>query len=369
MEKKMWLVRAATLALVGSLTWEATAQKPPPKGAPPAPAPAAPAAPETKAEDTEGPFAPKGRTGKMKETTSQEEAAPKEKPAGPPPPEKPGAAGLDMVFGWGNNGHGTEAFDMSVVSFILSGSYQLTPVWGVRLRVPFATGKITEPPAAGYNAAAFGNVELAGSYRLELSERVRLPIELALTPPTASGVRFSQPDEMGSRRSYRVNTAAQVTRGLEEDALFAPHRFGIVPKATIQYLGDSFTAAAYTKVPMLIRAGGEDPRPPPPGMPDYNIRSAVIQWLVGGEIHFGLLENKLDLGTRAWTALLSNEYIDVLATALVPPTKFQFVLEPQVRAFFGPVRAGIGFIWPIGGRLGSDNQQVNGLRLFGSYAF
>jgi len=104
-------------------------------------------------------------------------------------------------------------------------------------------------------------------------------------------------------------------------------------------------------------------------MPDYNVRSAVIQWLVGGEIHFGLLENKLDLGTRAWTALLSNEYIDVLATALVPPTKFQFVLEPQVRAFFGPVRAGIGFIWPIGGRLGSDNQQVNGLRLFGSYAF
>ncbi len=370
MERKMWLVRTATLALIGSLTWQAGAQKkPPPKGAE-APPPAAPSSPETKTEDTEGPFAPKGRTGKMKETTTaQEETAPKEKAPAPPPPEKPGAAGLDVVFGWGNNGHGSEAMDVSVVSFILSGAYQLTPVWGVRLRVPFAAGSITEAGNSSYSAAAFGNVEVAGSYRLELADRIRLPLEVALTAPTASGDRFPAPDQQGSKRAYRINTAAQITRGLEEDALFAPHRFGIIPKAALQYRGDSLTAGAYTKVPILIRAGGKDPRPPAPGAPAFDINPVVVQWLVGAEAHFGLLENKLDLGARAWTVLFSNEYIDVIENALVPPGKFQFVLEPEVRAFFGQVTAGAGFIWPIGGRIGSNNQQVDGLRLFGAYAF
>jgi len=71
METKMWLVRAASLAVVGSLTYAAAAQKPPknPKK-PPAPPPAAAEAPKPPASTTpekeeEGPFAPKGRTGKQ----------------------------------------------------------------------------------------------------------------------------------------------------------------------------------------------------------------------------------------------------------------------------------------------------------------
>src|SRR6185436_7341551 len=100
METKMWLVRAVSVALVGSLTWGASAQKPPKKRAPaPAPAPAAPPAPPapppkptTPEQEEEGPFAPKGRTGKLREEAKPEEDKGETKAEKPKAqaPEKPG---------------------------------------------------------------------------------------------------------------------------------------------------------------------------------------------------------------------------------------------------------------------------------------
>jgi len=110
MEMKVWLVRAATFALVGTLTTSATAQKK--KGAPkgaPKPAPAAPAttpaepqkppASTTPEKEEEGPFAPTGKTGKLREEAKPEpEEKPKAEKPVPPPPEKPGSAGLDTPY-------------------------------------------------------------------------------------------------------------------------------------------------------------------------------------------------------------------------------------------------------------------------------
>src|SRR5690349_12024215 len=131
METKMWLVRAASLAVVGTLTVAAAAQKPPKKGgakpgpAAPATAPAEPQKPPastTPEKEEEGPFAPKGRTGKLREegATEEEEKAKGEKPPPPPAAEKPGSAGLDMVFGFGSTGGttGPDAIELSVVSFL-----------------------------------------------------------------------------------------------------------------------------------------------------------------------------------------------------------------------------------------------------------
>src|SRR5262249_50372207 len=117
------------------------------------------------------------------------------------------------------------------------------------------------------------------------------------------------------------------------------------------------------------RAGGEDVPPQIPGQTTFAINSTVIG-VVGGDFHYGLFDNKVDVGARAWTVLMSSEYYDIIYTGggVVEPSRFQFVLEPQVGARIGSLHAVLGFIWPLGGRLGSD-QQVNGLRLTGAYAF
>ena len=393
METKMWLVRAASLAVVGTLTVAAGAQKPPKKGAapkgapPPAAAPAEPQKPPastTPEKEEEGPFAPKGRTGKLKEEGPPEEGEkPKDEKAPPPPPaEKPGAAGADIVFGFGKTGGttGPDAVELSVVSFVIGGGYQFTPEWGGRLRIPFATGKIThvgnertsfETLNEGYNAAAFGNVELAGNYTFSLGPSTKLPVELAFAVPTSNGDRFPPPDDTPRGRHYRINAAVQASRGLEEDALFAPHRLGIIPKGAIRYKSGSIDTDGFVKVPVLIKTGGQDVPPPQPGQATFALNSTVIAGIVGGGFHYGFIDNKIDVGTRAWITILSNDYYDIIYTGggVTQPSKFQFALEPQVRTAIGSVRAALGFIWPIGGKLGGDQGQVNGVRLTGAYVF
>jgi hypothetical protein len=387
MKTKMWLVRAASLAVVGTLTVAATAQKPrhKKKPAPAAPAepPGPPPASTTPEKEEDGPFAPKGSTGKLREEgkTDEEGGAEKSAAAGPLAPEKRGAAGADIVFGFGKTGGttGPDAVEMSVVSFLLGGTYQVTPAFGGRLRIPFATGKIThvgnevtrfEQLGEGYNATAFGNIELAGSYTLHLAPSTKVPLELALALPTSNGDRFPPADDNGRGRHYRINAAAQASRGMEEDALFAPHRFGIVPKGAVVYKSGAIDTGGFVKVPILIKAGGQAVPPTTVGQSGFAINSTVIQAVIGGDFHYGIIDNKLDFGARAWATILSNDYYDILYVggAVTPPSKFQFVLEPQVRVHIASVQGTVGFIWPLGGRLGSD-QQVNGLRLTGAYTF
>jgi hypothetical protein len=374
---------------VGTLTVGAAGQKAPKKkGAktpPPAPpAAAAPAEPQkppastTPEKEEEGPFAPKGRTGKLKEDMGPEESSSEDKPKGektapPPAADKPGAAGADIVFGFGKTGGttGPDAVELSVVSFVLGGGYHFTPEWGGRLRVPFATGKIThvgneasgfENLNEGYNAAAFGNVELAGSYTLSLGPSTKLPLELAFAVPTASGDRFPPSDDLIRGRRYRINAAAQASRGFEEDALFAPHRFGIVPRGAIGYRSGAIETGGFVKVPVLIKVGGGAVPPQVTGQATFALNSTVIAGVVGGDFHYGFADNKIDVGSRAWFTVMSNDYYDVLYTggSVTQPSKFQFVLEPQVRAHFGAVHAVLGFIWPLGGRLGGDQQVYSG---------
>jgi hypothetical protein len=360
METKMWLVRIAALAVVGSATWSAGAQPAPNKSDD---------GKEKAADDSEGPFAPKGKTGKLKEAPADV----KEEPAAPPPAEKPGMAGVDIVYGFGSAGSGRETFDLGVASFVIGGAYQVSPAIGLRLRIPVSTGKITETgnslykntPPSDYNAAAFGNVEVAGNYTVDFGPRTKLPIELAFTPPTSGGDYFRMPSDRSPGQKYRVNAAAQVARGMEDDALFAPHRFGIIPGARLRFRTAAMDVGAFLKVPILIRAGGEDPRNDPnraADVPEYKLNSTVIEVVAGGSFFYGVVANKVDLGLRAWAVAMSADYIEATLPGSTASDKFQFVLEPQVRASFGPVRPAIGFIAPIGGRIGGD-QAAKGLRI------
>jgi hypothetical protein len=358
METK-WLVRAASLAVVGSLTWSTQAQA------------QAPAPPKKAAEDDSGPFAPKGKTGKLREA-EQAEIAPKEEPEAPPPKEKPYAAGVDLVYGIGRAGGGTDVganpMEFKVASVILGAFYQADPKINARIRFPISNGSIEGAPA--YSATAAGNVELGMTYVVDQGPRTKLPLDLGLYLPTASGDRFPPSDGAGRERGYAVNTAAQWSRGMEEDALFAPHRLSLVPRVGLRYGSKGISTGAYLKTPLMVRIGGGDPsQPPPTPTENYEIKSMVFQAVLGGDFHIDVARN-VDIGARAWLTWMSNEYVLRVLEGTTPPAKLQLAVEPQLRAAFGQLKAVLGVILPIGGRLaGPDLHHTYGFRLGAVYGF
>jgi hypothetical protein len=357
MKTNTWLVRTALLALAGSFAGSAFAQATSQTNA----------TSRSKSEDEEGPFAPKGKTGKLRDTTVTAAEVPHE-PA--PFPEKPSAAGVDLVFGFGKTGTLSAPNDVSVVSFIVGANYEFPSRWGVRLRVPFGTGKVTESgPAGGYNAAALGNVEIALERVGMINPRTRLPVYLAVALPTAGGDRFPPSSDPGRGHTYQVNVAEQASRGLEEDALFSTHRLGIVPGARLEYQRSAISAGGFAKVPVLIRVGGEDPPPVAEGqVQPFKINSVVVEGVAGGYFRYAILQGKIDFGLRAWVTYVANEPVDLELPGDTTPSKLQVALEPAVRGAFGRVRAGVGFIWPVGGRVAAD-QSIDGVRISAAYTF
>jgi len=358
MKTKTWLVCTAMLALGGSAV-PATAQAQGQESSRSAEG-------KGKSQEDEGPFAPKGRTGKLRD------AAPEPTPHEAAPfPEKPNAAGVDFVFGFGKTASLLGPADVSVVSLLIGATYEFKSGWGVRLRVPVGTGKITESNpgtnAGGYNSSALGNVEVAVKRNVMSGPRVWLPVELAIAFPTASGDPFFPGDNPGSGRRYQVNAAQLAARGLEEDALFAAHRLGVVPGAALQYQRHAMIVGGFAKIPVMIRVGGEDPAPVAPGVPaTTTVNSVAVEGVLGGHFRYAVLQGKVDLGARAWIAYVASEFFETQLPGATTPSKLQLVLEPSVRGAFGRIRTGLGFIWPVGGRLGGD-QQIDGLRLTAAY--
>ncbi|MET0593867.1 MAG: hypothetical protein ABW133_14285 [Polyangiaceae bacterium] len=336
------------------MTWQVQAQAQ-------APTPA-----KKEAED-DGPFAPKGKTGKLREE-EQAANAPKPEPEAPPPKEKPYGAGVDIVYGLGRAGGGTDfgstPTKFKVASIMLGVFYQADPKINARLRCPISTGSNDD---AGYSATAAGNVELGMTYIPETAPNAttRFPLDIGLYLPTASGDRFPPPEGNGRERAYYVNTFAQWSRGMEDDAFFAPHRLSLVPKVSLRYASGGIATGGYVKIPLMVRMGGGDPsQPPPSDDQNYTINSFVFQTVVGGDFRIDISKNKVDIGTKAWLTFMTPEYVTRNLDGSTPPSKVQFALEPQVRAAFGNLKTAFGVILPIGGRLaGPDLHHTYGFRL------
>jgi hypothetical protein len=88
-----------------------------------------------------------------------------------------------------------------------------------------------------------------------------------------------------------------------------------------------------------------------------------MNWVTGGQFFYEIVTDKVELGARAWLAMLlkdPEEYpVGENASA---PDKPQFVVEPALLGKFGAVRAGVSYIFPISGRLGGDG-SMSGVRI------
>lgn len=381
MKTQAWLVSAASWTIVGTLSLGAWAAKPvaakpatpaaadPAAPADPAAKPADPAKPPAPVVEEEGPYAPKGKTGKLKEEAVEDvpvDAAAKPKPL----PKKPGIVGLDWVIGFGKmSSVQAPAIGASTtsLSFILGGGYDVGKNIFLGMRVPFSTASFKPEQQPSESGTAFGNIELAGRYNNALGEHTNLPVELALAFPTATGDFFAKTDP-ARIRNHASNDAAQASRGLEEDALFAPHRMGFVPRTGLAYDNDAIHTDVFLKIPILVRTGGQ-----PPDQPNLNNNFAppkrhnvVIETVLGGEFFYDIIGNNVDLGLRAWWTQVWIEPFSVGAGNGFPKT--QIAIEPGAHLKVGQIRGGLGFIWPIGGRVGGDF-AMKGIRISAGYVF
>jgi hypothetical protein len=272
--------------------------------------------------------------------------------------EGPLALSLDLVVGFGRteiaeaNRETAGAFDLAsshvtVESFVLSGAYELSEHIGLELRVPFAIGSLSATDDTSRTAFALGNLELGGEYELELSETLALAISLGVSLPTAQGAELPAAEggeaghasaaDGGSFDHASINAAAAAARGFEDNALFEPERIGLIPKVGLAFHPGRVRLEPYVKVENLISTA-------------HAAEHSYLGELVLGTFAGYQLSPALELGARVFGNL-----------AFAGGGESVGVVEPQLRAYFGPLRLVLGGIIPFAGSL--TDPQFGGVRL------
>jgi hypothetical protein len=319
--------------------------------------------------EEEGKFAPKGKTGALKR---DEEDKKEDEKAEDLRVLQPRDVGIDMVIGFGeirDVRSNSNATDVTVVSFIPFFEWRVSETWAFGVRFPFSTGSVDGPLGDGdnYDSFALGNLEASLRATIKLKPRLRLPISLAVTLPTGQGDLYPAQDSAGAKPQALINQAASGSRGWEEQALFTPRRIGFVPTVGIRYDTRDLHFAASTKLELMIRAGGGDPESAAAG----TIHNPALNWVTGASFFYDFLDGYVSPGLRAW---LSVAQLPV-SVGTSDYSGAQFVLEPEVTSTIPisaklAVRAGIGYILPLGGPLGGGaDATISGFRIRAGLAF
>jgi hypothetical protein len=266
----------------------------------------------------------------------------------PPRPKKPGQAGLDLVIGFGKQRGLSGDTPFTAYSLLFGGGYRFGDV-GVGLRFP-VTSATVENVASGAKSSqsAVGNLELGAAYYAALSEGLELPVGLRLALPTAGG------DPAGDLAAVRLALVQQVaagSRGLEDNALFLPKHFGMTPYVGVEWESGRLRVWAHQKFEMLIRAGAQNP-------PAGEARGLGFTSITSVAAACDILRHHLWGTLRFWGF---GEIAEPYESPAGGPSKFQAALEPQVGGRVGPLLPALGFIAPLGGRLGDPGMK--GLRL------
>ena len=260
--------------------------------------------------------------------------------------------GLDLVMGWGKVPFAyqnlpipgdpaltysrSDRTETNVQSFIIQGSDEVTEHLGVGFRLPFTFAGFSPDGSAARTTTSFGNVELEGEYSLTLGRGLLLAASLGVALPTAQG----QPVPAGlSRQSaafadesaydrWSLGRAAAFARGYEDNALFEPQRFGIIPKVGLTYRLRGLSIEPYVKIENLIGTS-------------TLLDASYVGELVGGLRVGYWVHERLEVALRGWVNVGYAGSDEDKTTAAS--------LEPQVVLRFGPVRPYAGVIVPLAG--------------------
>jgi hypothetical protein len=341
---------------------------PPPPAEPPPLPPAEEGAWGVGGDEGEGKFAPSGKTGaaKREEEEKAEQAKPEDWRTLPPRD-----LGLDVVIGFGeirDIRSDSNVTKTTVASFVPHFAWRLNETWSLGVMFPVARGSVDGPlDQDEFDVAALGNLTASVGAKFKLRRNMRLPISVSLALPTAAGDMYPKPEDKGSKPQALVNQAAASARGWEEQAPFAPNRFGFVPSVGYTYDTRVLHFAANTKFELMVRTGGEESPSADQGL----IAGTTYNWVTGASFFYDFLDGMVSPGLRTWLAVTKLP----ISTPSTDYSGAQFVIEPDVNSTIPinqkmAVRAGIGFVVPLGGSLGAGtNGSINGFRLRAALAF
>jgi hypothetical protein len=260
----------------------------------------------------------------------------------------------DLVLGWGNAptvvpnpiGGGAEPqtqtvssqdkTSTNVQSFIFAGSFELGRHVDVGVRAPLTFATFNPNGSPSRNTVAAGNVELEGAYSGTVAHGLRLIGSLGVALPTADGNEIPSPlvnapvgsIDQASFDHYSAAKAAAFARGYEDNALFEPNRFGLVPKIGLLYRNHGFSIEPYLKVENLIGTSS-------------NLANGYVGELVGALRVGYWIHKEFEVAVRGWfnTGFAGGSDDKVTSAAV----------EPQIVLRFGPVRPYLGLLLPVAG--------------------
>jgi len=283
--------------------------------------------------------------------------------------EEVGKAGLDLVLGWGkvpfavlNSPTGAqpvpnytydEKVPSNVQSFILGGGVEVAEHIEVGARLPFTFAGFSPDGSPGRSATSFGNLELEGAYGGRVAQGLRLTGSLGIALPTSAGTEVP-PDlnalatsvDQSAYDRWSLNRAAAAARGYEDNALFEPHRLGIIPKVGLLYRTHGLSLEPYLKIENLVATSS-------------SLTNSYVGELVGGLRVGYWVHKEFEIALRGW--------VNVGYAGADDDKKTTVAIEPQAVLRFGPVRPYLGVIIPFTGPPG-DGGFV-GLRLGVDVAF
>ncbi len=254
----------------------------------------------------------------------------------------------------------------TALGFQLGGRYDVTTTLSAGLRFPITMTMVKQANGDTLNSTVLGSPELFGEYRIPVGRLTTVPILFGVGIPIAAG----NPDQTGSdttgmSQDY-ANRLADATTGFRDSELFQPKRLPIILGGGVRHERKDWELHADLKLVLLPALGTDVANPSfttPPGAGTYERNAFAMREVttLGGTYNFldsPLLYAGLDFAI-VWTPIKTFAFEPSAQGG--KPTSVQAVLEPKVGARFGSVAPSLGYIAPLGGRLGAGD--IGGVRL------
>jgi hypothetical protein len=332
-------------------------------------------------KEAEGPSASATWTDPVESETSDKVEKPEGKDDAPKPaPKRAADKGrqrdkLDLfaqfLIGFGKAPQNNPAYlpgdQGTALGFQLGGRYDVTPAFSAGLRAALTTASVKKVSnGKSTSTTAFGSPELFGEYRVSLSRLTTIPIGFGVGIPVAQGTADPTNNDVALVAKGYVNSLADATTGWRDSELFQPKVLPIAVSGGVRHERSDFELHADAKF-VLMPALNSDVQDPtdtdPPGAGTFKINSFALREVttLGGTYNFldkPVLYAGLDFAL-IWTPIETFEFES--ANDVNAPSSVQAVLEPKVGARFGKVAPSVGYIAPLGGRLGGGD--IGGVRL------
>ena len=322
--------------------------------------------PADKETSDEGPFAPTGKTGQLKqEAVKQEEL--KREAALPPitrrPRDKVAVFG-NLLFGFGKGpepGPGADGASGKTTSatFMVGGHYDVSPDLTFGVRLPWTVGSARQIDGNHASSQALGALELMVEERVALSPLTLLPIYFGLGVPLAAG---DYDRSSSGFRQTQLNEVADAASGYRDPELFGPARLPIIAGVGIDYQKLELELHAATKFVAGIKVGGQLANYTDPAG-TFELESVSFRNVTSAGVGYQFWDQPALFGALdSWLVYNAVNAVEFTSNAGASgPTRFQVVFEPRVGARFGTISPSLGYVFPIGGRLADTS--TSGLEL------